>query len=144
QLPDERAADAVADHHEASDAQVIHETEVVVGIGIPRPVDLERPGGLAARRVAQVGRDAAVLVPEFLDRVERRPVRHEADGRVLPPAGDDEQREAGAGLQVVNADLSLLVKRHGAPPFTAGCANASNRPGRQDGAYPTTPRWRRA
>src|SRR2546428_3724700 len=84
---------------------------MVVSIGVPRPIDLERPGGLAARRVAQVGRDTAVLVLEFLDRVERRPVRHKADGRVLAPAGDDEQREAGAGLQVVNADAALLVKR---------------------------------
>ena len=52
QLPDERAPDAVADHHEAPDAQVIHEGEVVVGIGVPRPIELERPGRLAARRVA--------------------------------------------------------------------------------------------
>jgi hypothetical protein len=35
---------------------------VVVGIGVPRPVDLEGAGGLAAGRVAQVGRDAAELV----------------------------------------------------------------------------------
>jgi len=41
---------------------VIHEGEVVVGIGVPRPVDLERARRLAARRVAQVGGDAAVLV----------------------------------------------------------------------------------
>src|SRR5512145_1828995 len=88
---------------------------MVVGIGVPRPIDLERPGGLAARRVAQVGRDTAVLVLEFRDRVERRPVRHEADGRVLAPAGKDEQREARAGLLVVNADMTILVERHGVP-----------------------------
>src|SRR4029450_7929055 len=46
------------------------------------------------------------------------------DGRVLAPAGDDEQRKAGAVLPVVNADVALLVKRHGAPPFAAGCENA--------------------
>src|SRR5262245_64886790 len=90
---------------------------MVIGIGVPRSIDLERPEGLAARCVAQVGRDTAVLVLEFLDRVERRPVRHEVDGRVLTPAGDDEQGEAGAVLLVVNADLALLVKRHGVLPF---------------------------
>jgi hypothetical protein len=98
---------------------VIHEGEVVVGVGVPRPIHLERPGRLAARCVAQVGRDTAVLVLEFLDRVEGRPVRHEADGRVLAPAGDDEQREAGAGLLVVNADLTLVAKRHVVLPFAA-------------------------
>src|SRR4030095_1628976 len=34
QLPDERATDAVADHHEAPDAQVIHKGEVIVGVGV--------------------------------------------------------------------------------------------------------------
>src|SRR6185295_9138845 len=119
QLPDERPTDAVADHHEAADAQVIHEGEVVVGIGVPWPIDLEGPGGLAARRVAQIGGDAAVLVLEFRSRVERRPVRHEADGRVLTAAGDDEQRNAGAGLLVVNADRTLLEKRHVVIPVSA-------------------------
>ena len=64
-------ADAEAHHHELVDAQVIHQTEMVVGVRIPRPVDLERAGGLAAVGVAQVRRDAAVLALELLDRVER-------------------------------------------------------------------------
>jgi predicted NBD/HSP70 family sugar kinase len=51
---------------------VIHQAEMVVGVGIPGPVDLERAGGLAAVGVAQVRRDAAVLALELLDRVERR------------------------------------------------------------------------
>src|SRR5215472_16174045 len=96
---------------------MIHQAEVIVGIGIPRPIDLERPGRLTAGGVAQVGRDAAVLVPEIRDRVERRSVRHEFDRRVLAPAGDDEQREAGAGLLVVNADIALLVEGHPRVPF---------------------------
>ena len=50
--------------------QVIHQAEMVIGVGIPRPVDLERAGGLAAIGVAQVRRDAAVLSLELLDRVE--------------------------------------------------------------------------
>ena len=51
---------------------MIHQAEMVVGVGIPRPVDLERAGGLAAIGVAQVRRDAAVLALELLDRVEGR------------------------------------------------------------------------
>jgi hypothetical protein len=39
---------------------MVHEAEVVVGIGVPRPVDLERSRGLAAGSVAQVRRDAAL------------------------------------------------------------------------------------
>ena len=72
QVPDEGAADAEAHHHELVDAEVIHQAELVVGVGVPGPVDLERAGGLAAVGVAQVRRDAAVLALELLDRVERR------------------------------------------------------------------------
>ncbi len=54
EVPDEGAADAEAQHHELLDAQVIHQTELVIGMRIPRPVDLERAGGLAAIGVAQV------------------------------------------------------------------------------------------
>src|ERR1700686_3085955 len=50
---------------------MIHQTEMVIGISIPRPVDLERAGGLAAIGVAQVREDAAVLSLELLDRVKR-------------------------------------------------------------------------
>ena len=70
QVPDEGPRNAEAQHHELIDLQVIHQTEMVVGVGIPRPVDLERAGGLAAVGVAQVRRDAAVLSLELLDRVE--------------------------------------------------------------------------
>jgi len=52
---------------------------------------------------------------------ERRPVRHEVDGRVLAPAGNDEQREAGAGLLVVNAQRALLVDRHAGSLSRADC-----------------------
>ena len=36
------------------DAQVIHQAELVVGVCVPGPVDLERADGLAAVGVAQV------------------------------------------------------------------------------------------
>jgi len=39
---------------------------MVVGVCVPRPVDLERAGGVAATSVAQVRRDAAVLPLEVL------------------------------------------------------------------------------
>ena len=92
---------------------MIHQAELVVGVGVPWPVDLERAGGLAAVGVAQVRRDAAVLVLELLDRVERRDAGEEGDGRVQAPAGDEQQREAGAGLFVVDADVAFFVERHG-------------------------------
>src|SRR5882724_4809245 len=89
QVPDEGAADAEAQHQELPDAQVIHQAELVVGVRVPGPVDLQRAGGLAAVGVAQVHRDAAVLVLELLDRVERRVTGEEGDGRVQPTAGDE-------------------------------------------------------
>ena len=33
---------------------MIHQTDMIVGIGVPRPVDLERAGRLAALGVAQI------------------------------------------------------------------------------------------
>src|SRR5262249_60573161 len=73
QLPDERPTDAVADHHEAPDTQVIHEGEVIVGIGVPGPIDLARPGGLAARRVAQGAGAARALARDIPGRRGWRP-----------------------------------------------------------------------
>ena len=87
QVPDERAADAEAEHHELLDAQVVHQPELVVGIGVPRPVDLERARGLAAIGVAQVRRDAAVLVLELLERIERRVAGEKAIVEFSPPPG---------------------------------------------------------
>ena len=72
EIPDQGAADAEAQHHEFVDAEVIHQRELIVGVGIPGAVDLERAGGLTGRRIAQVEGDAAVLVAEFLHGVERR------------------------------------------------------------------------
>ena len=49
---------------------MIHEAELVVGVGVPGPVDLQRAGGLAGVGVAQVRRDRAVLALELLHGVE--------------------------------------------------------------------------
>src|SRR5439155_7814092 len=89
------------------------ETEMVIGICIPRPFDLERAGGLAAVGVAQVRRDAAVLSLELLDRVEGIAAGQAGDRRVQPPAGDEQQREAGTGLLIVDANGASFVEGHG-------------------------------
>ena len=70
EIPDERAADAEPHHHELVDPQMIHQGELVVGVGVPRPIDFNRAGGLAGRGVAEVRGDAAILSLELLDRVE--------------------------------------------------------------------------
>jgi hypothetical protein len=72
QIPDEGAADAEAHHHELVEAQMIHESELILDVGFPGALDLDRTGPLAARRVAQVRCDTAVFAVELLDRVERR------------------------------------------------------------------------
>src|SRR5262245_51311041 len=73
QTPDEGAANTETHHHELVYAQVIHETQLVVGVRLPWAVDFDRTGGLAAGRIAQVRRDAAVLAFEFTDRIEGIP-----------------------------------------------------------------------
>jgi hypothetical protein len=91
---------------------MIHQAEMIVGIGVPWPVHFQRPRGLAALGVAQIGCDHAELVLKLLHRVER--VGREARDRgVQPAAGDDHQREAGTDLLIVDADVALFVKRHG-------------------------------
>src|SRR6478736_8095624 len=83
---------------------------MVVGVCIPRPVDLERAGGVAATRVAQVRRDAAVLPLELLDRVKRRTAGEAGDRRVQSSAGNEQKREAGTGLLEVDANSAFFVK----------------------------------
>ena len=53
---------------------------MVIGIGIPGPIDLERAGGLAAIGVAHVREDAAVFSLELLDRI-KRPAAFQAGDR---------------------------------------------------------------
>ena len=114
QIPDQGAADAEAHHHELVDAEMIHQAELVVGVGIPGPVDLERARGLSGIGVAQVGGDAAVLALEFLEGVERRIGAGEArNRRVQSAARDQQQRKAGTGLDIVDANVALFVKDHG-------------------------------
>jgi hypothetical protein len=55
-----RAADAVAEEEELTNAEVIHKPQLVVGEGALRIVDRNRARGFAACRVALVHGDAAV------------------------------------------------------------------------------------
>src|SRR3981189_3216751 len=82
---------------------------MVVGVGIPRPVDLDRAGGLPARGVAQVRCDAAILSLELLNGVERRVAGEEGYGGVQSPAGKQHQRETGPGLLIPDANGAFFV-----------------------------------
>src|SRR5215813_10005013 len=112
QLENERAADAVAQHEELTDAQVVHEAELIVRVGIPRLLELQRAGGLSAIGVAQVHADAAKVVFEFLHGVEGGPRRPPGDRGVETAAWDQEQRKPGAGLFIVNAHVTTLIEWH--------------------------------
>ena len=88
------------------------------------------PEELAARRVAQVGRDAAIVVSEFLHRVERRALALvPGDRGVLSASGDDQQREAGADVLKANADVAFSIERSGAFPFSSGLRECVRRSG---------------
>src|SRR4029450_2525749 len=86
---------------------------MVIGIGIPPQVDLERAGGLAAIGIAHVRENAAVFSLELLDRIERPAAFQAGDRRVQSPAGDEQQREAGTGLLIADANGTFFIERHG-------------------------------
>ena len=112
QLPGKAAPDAVAHVEELVDPEVIHQPELVVGERLPGVVDRHGAGGLAAIGVALVHRDAAEVLRKRLHRVDHRgwPV---ADAGVQAPTGGDQQREAGARLLIADADVALVIERHG-------------------------------
>src|SRR5207248_6087682 len=80
--------------------------------GAPGVVDRDRAARFAAVGVALVHRDAAEIVLELLHRVDHRG-RPVADTGVQAPTGGDQQWEAGASLLVADADVALVVERHG-------------------------------
>src|SRR5262245_23609245 len=92
---------------------MVHDAEVVVGVGVPWPVDLQRAGRLTPIGVAQICRDAAVLCLELLDRVEGRIVLQAGNRGVQSPASDEHQWKAGAGFLEMYADSAFFVKGHG-------------------------------
>src|SRR3984893_17664988 len=89
---------------------MIHQTELVVGVGIPRPVDLDRASGLTARGVAQVRCDAAIPSLELLNGVEGRVAGEEGYGGVQSPARKQHQREAGPSLLIVDTNGTFFVE----------------------------------
>src|SRR6202043_660686 len=99
ELSGKTAADAVAHVEELTDAEMVHQPQLVVGEGVPRVAGGDRAAGFAAIRVALVHRDAVEIVFESLHRVEDsgRPI---ADPGVQASAGGDQQWEAGPGLLV--------------------------------------------
>src|ERR1700693_1964972 len=89
---------------------MIHQADLVVGVGIPRPVNLDGTGGLAAGGIAQVRRDAAILSLELLNGVEGRVAAEEGYGGVQSPAGKQHQRETGPGLLIVDTNGAFFVE----------------------------------
>src|SRR5712692_8983712 len=115
ELESKRTPDTVAHEEELSDAEVVHQSQLIVGKGYPRVIDRNRAAGFTAVRVALVHRDAAELVFESLHGVEHcgGPI---ADAGVQAPAGGEQQREAGASLFVADADVAFFVERHAVSP----------------------------
>src|SRR4051812_2451305 len=97
---------------------MIHQDEVVIGVCVPRPVDIEWAGGLPSIGVAQVRRDAPVLALELLDRVKGVAALQTGDRRVQSTASDEQQRETGTGLLKVNANGALFIEGHGSSSLT--------------------------
>src|SRR5215471_4019698 len=102
---------------------------MVIGIGIPRPIDLERAGGLAAIGVAQVREDAAIFSLELFDRIKRSAAFQEGDRRVQSPAGDKQQRKARTGLLILNANGAFFVERHWSSSLSSLLTKHSSRCG---------------
>ncbi len=70
QVPDEGATNAEAEDHELRNTQMIHQANVIIGVGVPGAIDLQRTGRLTGVGIAQVSRDAAVLALKLLHGVE--------------------------------------------------------------------------
>jgi hypothetical protein len=119
QLAGEAAADAVAHVEEFADPEMVHQPKLVVGECVPRVLDRHRTGGIAAIGIALIHGDAAEVVLELFHRIENGglPV---ADARIQSAARDNQQREAGADLLIANANVTLLIERHGNHSQTAG------------------------
>src|SRR5204862_2621928 len=96
-------------HHELLDAEMVHQADMVVGEGIPRPVDLEWPRRLPGIGIAQVGSDAAEGIAEFLQCAERMRGVESGDRRVEAAAWDHHQRETGSPLFIVDADRTSFI-----------------------------------
>ena len=79
---------------------------------------------MALRRSAAMTRYSRLNSSIGLNGCVARP----GDRRVQPAAGDDQQRKAGAGLFVMNADIAFFIERHGVSPRLCGYAYHPPRP----------------
>src|SRR5215510_11660086 len=109
---------------------------MVIGIGIPRPIDLERAGGLTTIGVAHVREDAAVFSLELFDRIKRPAAFQAGDCRVQSPARDEQQREARTGLLILNANGAFFVERHCSSSLLSLLTKDSSRYGDHRGGGP--------
>ena len=126
QVPDHRAADAKAQHHEPVNVEVVHQAELVVGEAVPGPVDLQWALRPAIFGVAQVQGDDAIGIAEFLQGIEGM-TGEPGYGCIETAAGNDQQRKAGAGLLVVNFHISVFEYWHNRISLTRGVFLASVR-----------------
>src|SRR5207237_731792 len=97
---------------ELSDSKMIHQAQLVIGVGIPRTIDFQRSCRLAARRVPKVHGDAAVFAAELLHGIEGRTATEESGSRIQAAARNDQHGEAGTGFVIVDADIAFFIKRH--------------------------------
>jgi hypothetical protein len=92
QVVDHRTADAEAHDQELPDAQVVHQPELVVGVGVPGPVDLQRAAGLPGVGVAQVALRRSAQMQRKSLRYRSigsngEAVCHDASDELSPPPG---------------------------------------------------------
>src|SRR5215467_1382524 len=106
---------------------------MIIGKGIPRTVGLDRAGGFAAIGVAQVRKDAAVLSLELLDRVEGAGGQA-GHPRVQSTAGDEQQRKAGTGLLIADANGAFFVEARASSSFPLVLSKPALRGGHRRGA----------
>ena len=91
------------------DARTIHQGEMIIGVRIPRPVDLERPLDCPALALRKSASMQAEFVAELRNRVEGAgdQARHPR-GRSL--AGDEQQRKTRAGFLIGDANGAFFVE----------------------------------
>ena len=114
QIPDEGPADAEAVHHELVDAEMIHQADMVVGVGIPGAIGLERAGRLAVIGVAQIGGDDAIFARE-LGRADCTATARRQDPRW---SSSSRRRRSPAAdspnpFLIMDANGTFFVKAHG-------------------------------
>jgi len=97
---------AVAHEQELTDAQVVHQSELIIGERVPGIIDGNRARGLTAVRVALIHRDAAKIVLENFHGIEHggRPV---ADPGIQTAAVRYQQRKAAAGFLIADANVTI-------------------------------------